>query len=331
MNVEKTSINDISFTSSGENMCVSTTNGFIVFETSPFRYKFKRAIKGQQISKVYTLPNSYIVVYTGYNLQSQDIERNLTIFDINLGRSVLEITFTHKIINVILNQKMFAVSTTDDVRIYNINPPVLEMQLVNLHNECGPCDFMVKRTGYIVVFSAFEVGYIRIINTEKEQPDYNIKAHNHEVSYIKLNHDGSFVATASNIGTCIRLFNANTGDKIIEYRRGSFSAAITSIVFNPASTYLAVSSVNNTIHVFPVEGFDETKEIRSLYSFKVNESGNTVLSFNDRNDILVGNLSGQFILLTIDHQNKTLVAEFTQLFMTKIQENLSASQSLSQN
>lgn len=58
------------------------------------------------------------------------------------------------------------------------------------------------------------------------------------------------MATASDKGTVIRVFSVPNGEKVFQFRRGSYSARIFSISFNAVSTLLAVSSDTDTVHIF---------------------------------------------------------------------------------
>ena len=51
-------------------------------------------------------------------------------------------------------------------------------------------------------------------------------------------------------GTVIRVFSVPSGQKLYQFRRGSYPARIYSLSFNISNTLLAVSSDTDTIHVF---------------------------------------------------------------------------------
>ena len=72
----------------------------------------------------------------------------------------------------------------------------------------------------------------------------------HHAITIQLNKDGSILATASEKGTLIRLFDTTTGDIIKELRRGTENAEIYSVAFDDTNRFLAVSSDRKTIHIF---------------------------------------------------------------------------------
>jgi hypothetical protein len=77
-----------------------------------------------------------------------------------------------------------------------------------------------------------------------------IKAHDAELAHFALNFDGTRLATASDKGTLIRVWDAHTGEPLRELRRGTDRAEIYCIVFNPASSFLACSSDKGTVHIF---------------------------------------------------------------------------------
>jgi len=58
------------------------------------------------------------------------------------------------------------------------------------------------------------------------------------------------LATASDKGTVIRVFAVPSGDKLFQFRRGSYPARITSMAFNHNSEYLVVGSDTETVHIF---------------------------------------------------------------------------------
>ena len=65
-----------------------------------------------------------------------------------------------------------------------------------------------------------------------------------------FNHDGTKLASASEKGTLIRIFNVDLGLCIQELRRGVPKADIYSINFSKDGKWIACSSDKGTIHIF---------------------------------------------------------------------------------
>jgi len=80
-----------------------------------------------------------------------------------------------------------------------------------------------------------------------------IQAHDHPVSQICLSEDGTRLATTSERGTKVRLFDTATCNALQEFTRGSYGATISSISFNSQATILILTSNTGTIHLFSCE------------------------------------------------------------------------------
>ena len=81
-----------------------------------------------------------------------------------------------------------------------------------------------------------------------------IPAHDAPLAAIAFNPSGSKLATASERGTVIRLFNVLDGTRLIEFRRGVKRCAhVYSLAFSQDSEYLALSSNTETIHIFKLD------------------------------------------------------------------------------
>ena len=77
-----------------------------------------------------------------------------------------------------------------------------------------------------------------------------VAAHESDLARLALSGDGSLLATASDKGTLIRVFDSHSGAQLREFRRGVDRALVYSIVFCPETKYLACSSDKGTVHVF---------------------------------------------------------------------------------
>ena len=86
-----------------------------------------------------------------------------------------------------------------------------------------------------------------------------IPAHSGQLAAIQFSPLGNRVATASDKGTVIRIFNVSDGTKVYELRRGlKRTATIHSLSFSPCGHFLACSSNTETIHIFRLD--DKPKE-----------------------------------------------------------------------
>lgn len=102
-----------------------------------------------------------------------------------------------------------------------------------------------------------EVGYVLLVNVEEEK-QRRIRAHQSSssllfilvLSTISVTLNGDKVATASEKGINIRVFNTANGDLLQEVRRGNEYGMIYSLSFSRAGNWLCCTSDSNIVHVF---------------------------------------------------------------------------------
>jgi len=70
------------------------------------------------------------------------------------------------------------------------------------------------------------------------------------LSNITLTLNGDKVATSSEKGTNIRIFNTSTGEMLQEVRRGNEYGVIYSLSFSRGGNWLSCTSDSNIVHVF---------------------------------------------------------------------------------
>lgn len=103
------------------------------------------------------------------------------------------------------------------------------------------------------------LGYVQIVDLgnltsqqNKEAGSLRIRAHENSLNIIELNNDGSILATSSERGTLIRLFETTKGTPLQELRRGSDRVNLFSLSFSFNDNWLACIGDSGTLHIFSV-------------------------------------------------------------------------------
>lgn len=135
-------------------------------------------------------------------------------------------------------------------------------------NEKGMISISTDPDKTIVAYLPEEQGHvqIKIYNEDSEPEVKDIRAHSSNVFCISLNKKGNLLATASDNGTLIRIFNVIDGTRIKQVRRGTENAIIYSISFDINSKYIVVTSDRATVHLFSIENSEEGKNQTSFMS-----------------------------------------------------------------
>ncbi|KAJ3444220.1 wd repeat domain phosphoinositide-interacting protein [Anaeramoeba flamelloides] len=114
--------------------------------------------------------------------------------------------------------------------------------------------------GDVIALLGDITGEIRIVSfADRCLFNNKIVAHDHTIEFMKLNIDGSLVATSSSKGTLIRVFETHSASQVFQLRRGSKKARIFSIAWNQNSSLLATTSSTGTVHIFLIP-FNKIKE-----------------------------------------------------------------------
>ena len=99
--------------------------------------------------------------------------------------------------------------------------------------------YVAPTSGRVLIFDTVTIKAVNVI-----------EAHRSPLSCLCLSNDGTLLATASETGTIIRVFSVPRGQKLYQFRRGTYPSKIYSMSFNLSSTLLCVSSTSDTVHIF---------------------------------------------------------------------------------
>lgn len=118
----------------------------------------------------------------------------------------------------------------------------------------GVCAVSQQADVCVLVFPSVQAGHVCVTNIGGEGAAASIlPAHESPIASLAIDSSGSRIATASEKGTLIRVFQVKTGRLICELRRGADKAEIFNISFNKDSSRLCVSSDKGTVHIFNIE------------------------------------------------------------------------------
>jgi len=114
---------------------------------------------------------------------------------------------------------------------------------------------------------------------------HKIEAHHGSIQCLAINKQGTLIATCSDKGTIIRVWNARSldpeqlekGEKQLafEFRRGKQEATITSLTFDEEGKFLICASTKPTVHIFKVSKEGNTGSMFSMFSSIIPTAGDT--------------------------------------------------------
>lgn len=307
-------INNLAFNQIVSHFTVTTNYGFIVFSLTPtpkakiIETSTETTKYGMNILKILNKSNAY--VFNGlatpelsFSLNNLTTSRNtLLLWDQGDKKPALRIDCAEPIRNLLIHQNEYIVVVLiNKLLIFSFSGKLLNT-IKTYTNPNGLCEISNMHSGNFIVSLGNFKGEILIWNFEAPtESEKTLQAHDNNLESIAISKDGLLIATSSEIGTIIRIFNTVSGNKLYEFRRGSNPSKITSISFSHDSKYLACCSSkgNTTIHIFDLENEKNTQSRLSTFkdylptwfgdswSFKQYyiPDSNTICAFDDK-DIL---------------------------------------------
>ena len=90
---------------------------------------------------------------------------------------------------------------------------------------------------------------------------------------MSFSNDGSLLATASDKGTIVRVFDVATGTKLYQFRRGTYPTKIYSLRFSADDKYVLATSSSLTVHIFRL---GDEESLATKHKKKVKPSVETI-------------------------------------------------------
>ncbi|OAA58836.1 protein-vacuolar targeting protein Atg18 [Cordyceps fumosorosea ARSEF 2679] len=215
-------LNFITFNQDHSCLAVGTSKGFRIYHTDPFSRIFSSDDGNISIIEMLFSTSLVALILSPRHLVIQNTKR---------ASVICELTFPSAVLAVRLNRKRLAVVLEEEIYLYDISNMSLIYTIPTSPNSSAICDVLV-----------FDTLTLKAVNV--------IEAHRSPLCSICLNNDGTLLATASETGTIIRVFSVPRGQKLYQFRRGTYPSTIYSMSFNLSSTLLCVSSTSDTVHIF---------------------------------------------------------------------------------
>jgi WD40 repeat protein len=212
-----------------------------------------------EIAMVIMLYRTNILALVGSDNNMNHKRSKLIIWDDHQKKPLSELKFNQNIMNVKLRKDKIIVVCRDKIYVFNLST-FKNMDIIETgDNSHGIVAVSYEPEQTLLAYPDKKKGQVRIKNYEKSTV-FCINAHENNIAYIVLSYDGSLLATASEKGTLIRIFNTENGNILKEVRRGKDKADIKYICFEPNYKFIAASSNKGTIHIWSLYDLKYTKK-----------------------------------------------------------------------
>ncbi|XP_046916085.2 autophagy-related 18a isoform X2 [Dermatophagoides farinae] len=179
--------------------------------------------------------------------------RKLRVCHYKKRTEITSFSYTNTILAVKLNRLRLVVCLEDSIFIYNIT----DLKFIHSirQTQRNPNGIIALASSseqcYLAYPAKQDKGEVNIFDAHKLDNKLTIAAHDNPLVSLTFDTKGTKLATASDRGTVIRVFDTSNGDCIYEFRRGyARCVSIYSLSFSPDSQFLCASSNTETVHIF---------------------------------------------------------------------------------
>ncbi len=220
-----------------------------IYNVEPYRETFRRVFPNGGIGIVEMLFRTNLLALVGGGRNPRFPPNKVMIWDDHQNRCIGELSFRSEVKAVKLRRDRVVVVLSTKIYVYRFSDLHLQDQMNTLPNPRGLVALCPDNNNTVLACPGINKGSVRVELYDSRKSTL-IPAHESELSQIALNLDGTRLATASDKGTLIRVFDTYSGELLQELRRGMDRAEIYSLAFNAPSTFVACSSCKGTVHIF---------------------------------------------------------------------------------
>ncbi|KAF9006485.1 WD40-repeat-containing domain protein [Cyathus striatus] len=268
-------IHDVRFDPDCKIFTTSTPAGFAIYRTWPLQLLRKHAVTGGTLAMVVPLHTSNLIFLVGGGPSPLYPPNKVIVWDDKREKEVVELEFKEKVAGLACRRGWLAVSLRRRVVVFKIDEQVTRYAEWDTYsNPRGLLALATAPYSTLLVTAGRQLGHVQMIHlppcpppipsgpptgqpfkpppSPAKNPVSIIAAHTHHLMALAVPPSGRLLATTSERGTLVRIWDAYTGKLLQELRRGADQAQIYGVRFRPDEREVCVWSDKGTVHIFRI-------------------------------------------------------------------------------
>ena len=199
-----------------------------------------------------------------FGIVGSDNNRNLKndeviLWDDLKSKIIYKFLLKKKVLNLILNINKIVIVCRGNIYVYNLQKNLMDFQLIDIiktgDNDLGLVAVNYNPKNNIIVYPSPEEnkGKLTIKNYKSKSYIY-LNPHSSNITFFTLNKDGNLLATASENGEQIRIFETKNGELLDELSRNKVNNNNIKFIFIDSNNkYICASCQNGIIHIWSLK------------------------------------------------------------------------------
>lgn len=307
-----TDIVSISIAEGTKYFALAFEHGFSIYSINPLKLKFKKDFINFSLTCISTNFDGTQIAFAAKSLNPNSTAQKVYIWNSFYDSIDKELEFTKVVRCVCIRKTVLAVVLTDSVFLYDIQKKTFTgLEQITFQNIAGACDVSFSEENPKFAICGLTAGEIQIFSKNENSIPILVSAHLHPISCIKFSTDCKMIATASEQGTLIRVFDAINGSLLCVFRRGNLKSQILAMCFSPCDKKLLVLSTKGTLHLFNTQERKSSEEnpCKSCSKLHVDVAIRVEMSFQDDNNAVIISSSGIVTRVKVDGFNLSFLTK----------------------
>lgn len=234
-----------------------TTAGFRVFVADPLREAKRRehhvAFDRRSVLLVEMLFRTelFAMVTVSENDPSSSGLHKVLIWDDRKGKFIAELRSRNEVKGIVFRKDIIVMVCEYAIYAYTCDKLQVVLHISTNANPRGLCVLTPSVEPWILACPGQSTGAVKVqIGKDKT---HVFQAHQTGVAAMALTASGGLLATASENGTVVKVFQTADGQLLYRLRRSTRPALISSLAFRSDEKFLAVASSTSTVHIFKLD------------------------------------------------------------------------------
>lgn len=262
-----------------EFFATANTEGWTIYGIHPLRIIQKHTIPNASLKFVLPIHRSNIIFLVGGPPSPLYSPNKVIIYDISISKPISSIEFSSQVLGLTARRDKLIVVLLNRIILLNLYS---QSQItVEEEGEWDTCDnphglvcLGTEIGSTLLVFPGRQTGQVQIVQLPAFDPNLIprptskpmkmksevrkdpypstsiLVAHTTPLAALAITPNGHLIATASNTGTLIRIWDSKSSKLLSELRRGTDGASVWGLRFKPDGSAICASSDKGTIHLW---------------------------------------------------------------------------------